>query len=152
MKKKIALIIGISLLLNYACKKEDTKDQAAIDKAVLLKYIADSSLTVDSTASGLYYQIIDSGVGLSPTLTSYITVHYKGYFTDGAIFDQTSGSSIKGFLNRFILGWQEGVQKIKKNGKIKLLIPSALAYGESGYNSIPANTVILFDIELLNIE
>lgn len=152
MKKKIAFIVGISLLLNYACKKDDKKDQAAIDKAILLKYIADSSLTVDSTSSGLYYQIIDSGVGIYPSLTSLVSINYKGYFIDGTIFDQTAGSPITGFLSGYITGWQEGVQKIRKNGIIKLLIPSALAYGESGYADIPANTVILFDIELVNIE
>ncbi|MCB0506814.1 MAG: FKBP-type peptidyl-prolyl cis-trans isomerase [Chitinophagales bacterium] len=150
MNKKI-LGFAIIVLLAFACKKEKT-DQAAIDKAILLQYIADSSLTVDSSTSGLYYSIADTGTGLSPNSSSYVTVHYKGYFTNGTIFDQSSGTPIKGFLTSFIAGWQEGLPKIKKGGKIKLLIPSALAYGENGNSAIPGNTVLIFDVELLNVE
>ena len=148
--KKLLLLLLIPVLV-YSCKKSEA-EQARIDKQILLKYIADSSLVVDSTSSGLYYAIADSGTGITPTTTSYITVYYKGYFISGVIFDQNpAGTPINGFLGGFIPGWIEGVPKIKKGGKIKLLIPSALAYGTSGYASIPPNSVLIFDIELVDV-
>ncbi|MBK9329351.1 MAG: FKBP-type peptidyl-prolyl cis-trans isomerase [Sphingobacteriales bacterium] len=148
--KKLLLLLLIPVLV-YSCKKSDA-EQARIDKQILLKYIADSSLVVDSTASGLYYAIADSGSGVSPSSGSYITVYYKGYYTDGTIFDQNpAGTPINGFLGGFIPGWIEGLPKIKKGGKIKLLVPSSLAYGNAGYASIPPNTVLIFDVELVDV-
>ncbi len=148
--KKFLLLLLVPVIV-YSCKKSEA-EQARIDKQILLKYIADSSLVVDSTTSGLYYAIADSGTGNIPTTTSYITIYYKGYYTSGTIFDQNpAGTPISGFLGGFIPGWIEGVPKIKKGGKIKLLIPSALAYGTAGYASIPPNTVLIFDIELIDV-
>lgn len=153
---KMRYLLWMALpILVFACKKSDDKtNQAAIDKAILLQYIAtDSTITYDSTSTGLYYSIADTGTGtITPHLNSYITVHYKGTYKDGVVFEQTSGSPIKGFLKQFIAGWQEGVPFIRKGGKIKLLIPSALAYGTTGSGSIPANTVLIFEIELVNVE
>ncbi|MFN8236970.1 MAG: FKBP-type peptidyl-prolyl cis-trans isomerase [Chitinophagales bacterium] len=148
--KKFLLLLLVPVLV-YSCKKSEV-EQARIDKQILLKHIADSSLVVDSTTSGLYYSIADSGTGVTPTTTSYLTIYYKGYYTNGTIFDQNpAGLPISGFLGGFIPGWIEGVPKIKKGGKIKLLIPSALAYGTAGFASIPPNTVLIFDIELIDV-
>lgn len=153
MRLNKLLFLPILILISLSsCKKESKVDQAAADKKILLDYIAKDSLVVDSTASGLYYSIIDSGSTVTPHLNSYLTIHYKGYYTSNAIFEQTSGEPVKGFLKQFIAGWQEGVPKIKKGGKIKLLIPSALAYGKNGAGSIPANTVLIFIVELINVE
>ena len=125
---------------------------AEADRQTIHKYITDSSLTVDSTTSGLYYMIADSGTGIHPNLLSVITVLYKGYFTNGNIFSQTVRSTAVSFpLNQLILGWQYGIPLIKKGGKIKLLIPSRLAYGCNS-SGIPANSVVIFDVELIDFQ
>jgi FKBP-type peptidyl-prolyl cis-trans isomerase FkpA len=148
-KKLFLLLIPVAI---FACKKTDV-DQAKVDREIIRKYISDSSLVADSTASGLFYVIADSGIGANPVSTSSVLVYYKGYFTDGTIFDQNPAGLPKTFLlNGVIAGWTEGVPKIRKGGKIKLLIPSALGYGSAGFGGVPGNTVLIFDIELVNFQ
>ncbi len=78
-------------------------------------------------------------------------VKYKGYLTDGTVFDQTTGSLSATFsLSGLIEGWQEGIPLLKKGGKGTFFLPSALGYGPSGAGSIPPNTVLIFEIELLD--
>ena len=151
------LILLICLLISgtvalISCKKTSTVDQAKIDKEIIQQYIRDNSLTADSLSSGLYYAITDSGVGTAPNVNSYVTVYYKGYYTNGVIFDQTVSTTASFLLNKVIQGWKEGIPLIKKGGKIKLLIPSALGYGVNGFASVPGNTVLIFDVELVNFQ
>lgn len=148
-KKLLVLLIPIAF---FACKKTEI-DQAAADKATIQNYIRDNSLTADSTSSGLYYVIADSGVGANPVATSNVLVFYKGYFTSGVIFDQNpSGLPLNFSLTSVIRGWTQGIPLIRKGGKIKLLIPSALGYGIAGNAGIPGNTVLIFDVELVNFQ
>lgn len=147
LKKLLVLLIPVAF---FACKKTEV-DQAKVDREIIHKYIKDSSLVVDSTADGLYYAISDSGVGAHPISTSVIYVYYKGYLVNGTIFEQNQA----GFpppipLSNTIKGWQEGVPLIGKGGKIKLIIPSALGYGNRANGSIPANSVLIYDIKLDN--
>ena len=86
-----------------------------------------------------------------PTPSNIITVKYKGYLLDGTVFDQnTTGVDFR--LGSLIRGWQIGFQKFKKGGKGKLLIPSALGYGSAAQGNIPKNSVLIFDVELVDIK
>ena len=124
-----------------------------VDDSIIHKYIADSSLVMDSTATGLFYAISDSGTGNYPLLNATITVKYKAYLTNGYIIDQTLRNVTATFgLERLILGWQYGIPLLKKGGKIKLIIPSRLAYGCATNYGIPPNSVVIFDIELINFQ
>jgi FKBP-type peptidyl-prolyl cis-trans isomerase FkpA len=143
------LLLLFILPFLFSCKKT-TVDQAAIDHAAILKYIADKGLVADSLSSGLYYVIADSGTGNSPNTSSYITVNYKGYYTNDVIFDQTTGTTASFILGKVIEGWKQGIPLIKKGGKIKLLVPSALGYGTAGLGSVPPNSVLIFDVELID--
>ncbi len=151
--RKLLLLFFIPIAL-YSCKKTefDAAKQAATDKAIILQYLRDSSLVADSSSTGLYYVISDTGTVNHPASTSFVTMYYKGYLTNGTIFDQTAGTTYKSFANRMIAGMTEGIQLIGKGGKIKLLIPSALGYGNADAGSIPANSVLIFDIELVNFQ
>ncbi|MDB5228591.1 MAG: FKBP-type peptidyl-prolyl cis-trans isomerase [Bacteroidota bacterium] len=151
--KKLLFLLFIPTLI-FSCKKSTTDvDHPKLDHETILKYIADSNLTgVDSTASGLYYIVRDSGVGPQPNTNSYVTFFYKGYLTNGTVFDQTTGTPVKYFLHSLIPGWIEGMQLIKKGGKITLLIPSALGYGGNASEKIPAYSVLIFDIELVDVQ
>ncbi|MEO6964070.1 MAG: FKBP-type peptidyl-prolyl cis-trans isomerase [Puia sp.] len=123
------------------------------DSSALLKYAADS-IPVTKDSSGLYFQILDSGVGVSPSPNSHLLVSYKGRLLDNNVFDSTvSSSNLGGMpLSQLIPGWQIGLPKIKKGGHIKLLIPSALAWGCQGSGkAIPSNAPVYFDIYLLDV-
>lgn len=153
MNKIKSLLVLLVPIAFFACKKTEV-DQAKIDREIIRQYIRDNGITnADSTTSGLFYAITDSGVGASPNINSNIWVYYKGYLTDGSIFDQNEAGTPKPFLlNQMIYGWIEGVPLIKKGGKIKLIIPSALGYGSTGRSSIPGNAVLIFDIQLDNFQ
>lgn len=137
----------------FSCK-DDTltpEEQLQEDIRIIEQYLTDNNLTAQSTASGLHYIITQEGSGGHPNLQSNVTVKYKGYLTDGRVFDQTTGNeTIKFLLSDLISGWQEGIPLLKKGGKGTFLLPSALGYGPGGSGSIPPNTVLIFEIELVN--
>jgi len=154
--KQILTFSFIIALLALGCSKDDgvnPSTQRSIDSQVIQQYLADNNLTADSTASGLHYIITDPGSGNAhPELSSTVQVKYKGYLTNGTVFDQTQpGQSISFPLNGVIEGWKEGIRLFTKGGKGVLLVPSYLGYGPGGSGSaIPPNTVLVFDIELID--
>ncbi|MEE3506216.1 MULTISPECIES: FKBP-type peptidyl-prolyl cis-trans isomerase [unclassified Pseudomonas] len=110
---------------------------------------------VITTASGLQYEIIKKADGPQPKPTDVVTVHYEGKLTDGKVFDSSveRGSPIDLPVSGVIPGWVEGLQLMHVGEKIKLYIPSDLAYGaQSPSPTIPANSVLVFDLELLAIK
>lgn len=134
-----------------SCAKKKAEEQAIEDDAIILQYIADNNLNAVATGTGLYYVIDDLGSGASCTSTDEVTVAYTGYFTDGSIFDESDASGISFPLQNVIRGWTEGIPYFKEGGIGKLLIPSALAYGRDGRTGIPPNSVLIFDIELIEV-
>ncbi|MDU8420554.1 FKBP-type peptidyl-prolyl cis-trans isomerase, partial [Pseudomonas syringae] len=89
---------------------------------------------VKKTESGLLYQVEKPGAGAAPKDSDTVVVNYKGTLTDGTEFDNsyTRGEPLSFRLDGVIPGWTEGLKHIKKGGKIKLVIPPALAYGKTG--------------------
>jgi FKBP-type peptidyl-prolyl cis-trans isomerase FkpA len=139
-------LAAILLLLFAGCKKNN---QSQIDNQIIQQYISANHLNAIAEPNGLYLVNIVTGTGGSPNLTSTVKVIYKGYYTNGAVFDQNT-SPVSFPLVDVIAGWQEGLPLMKAGGKATLLIPSALGYGSSGYGSVPPNTVLLFDITLVS--
>lgn len=109
---------------------------------------------VKKTESGLLYQVEKPGAGAAPKDSDTVVVNYKGTLTDGTEFDNsyTRGEPLSFRLDGVIPGWTEGLKHIKKGGKIKLVIPPALAYGKTGVPGIPANSTLVFDVELLDVK
>ncbi|MGQ7815262.1 FKBP-type peptidyl-prolyl cis-trans isomerase [Metapseudomonas furukawaii] len=110
---------------------------------------------VVTTASGLQYEIVKKAEGAQPKATDVVTVHYEGKLTDGTVFDSSiqRGSPIDLPVNGVIPGWVEGLQLMHVGEKVKLFIPAELAYGEQSPSpAIPANSVLVFDLELLGIK
>lgn len=123
-------------------------DYVQQNKEEILKYVSDNNLNATASESGLYYVIEEEGTGTRPTETSEVTVVYKGYYTDNTVFDESNPNGATFNLSQVISGWIEGIQYFKEGGKGKLLIPSSLAYGRYGNQSIPGGAVIIFDIDL----
>ncbi len=109
---------------------------------------------VKKTESGLLYQVEKEGTGEAPQDSDTVVVNYKGTLTDGTVFDNSydRGEPLSFRLDGVIPGWTEGLKHIKKGGKIKLVIPPALAYGKTGVPGIPANSTLVFDVELLDVK
>lgn len=105
---------------------------------------------VKTTVSGLQYEIIESGKGKTPKPTDHVTVNYRGTLINGNEFDSSykRGEPTSFNLGGVIKGWTEGLQLIKEGGKIQLVIPPELAYGDRGPM---AHRTLIFDIELISV-
>lgn len=109
---------------------------------------------VKTTQSGILYKIEKQGEGLAPKPEDAVKVHYTGKLIDGTVFESSkerSDQPIAFRLNQLIPGWVEGIQLIKKGGKIQLVLPPELAYGDQGQGEVPANSTLIFDIELFDV-
>ncbi len=116
-------------------------------------FIAENNLDAQRTENDLFYVVLEEGNGEFPDITDEVTVDYHGYFTNGIVFDSSvdRGEPVTFPLTNVIRGWQQGIPLFSKGGSGILLIPSHLAYGEQGVpGSIPSNSVIVFDVNLLD--
>ena len=105
--------------------------------------------------SGLLYKEITPGTGRTPTINSPCDCHYAGTLIDGTEFDSSykRGQPLTFAPNQVIKGWTEGLQLMKPGAVYRFVIPSDLAYGDSGAGSvIPAGATLTFEVELISIE
>ncbi len=109
---------------------------------------------VKTLGSGMQYKVVQTGEGPIPTASDKVRVHYKGTFIDGKEFDSSYKRNQPATFNvtGVIKGWTEALQLMKVGSKWQLFIPSDLAYGKGGNRSIPPNSTLLFEVELLGIE
>ncbi|PQJ82247.1 peptidylprolyl isomerase [Polaribacter glomeratus] len=111
----------------------------------------------EETKSGLRYQILQKGTGKQATKGANVSVHYKGQLLDGTVFDSSykrkEPIDFAIGVGQVIAGWDEGIQLLKVGDKARFVIPSHLAYGESGAGGvIPPNATLIFDVELMNVK
>lgn len=109
---------------------------------------------VKKTQSGLLYKIEKAGSGEAPKATDTVKVHYKGTLPDGTVFDSSydRGEPIEFQLNQLIPAWVEAIPMLKKGGKMEIVAPPQLAYGDRQAGKIPANSTLKFEIELLDFK
>ncbi len=146
------IIPGAEKMLNERVAAK-TKRLAAKNEEFLAKVDADKEIIKSST--GLRYKILAAGTDPKPTATSTVKCRYTGKLADGKIFDSTTTRNNEPTefpLNGVIAAWTEGVQKIGKGGKILLFAPANLAYGEQGQGPIPPNSVLEFEVELVDFK
>lgn len=125
------------------------------EEPLIKNYVAANNINAEKDSSGIYFQIIDTGTGVKPALNSKVYVTYTGRFLNGTQFDQSTNAANTGWiLNNLIGGWKVGLPLIKKGGRIKLIVPSSLAYGCTGAGGgvIPPNAVLYFDISLVDVQ
>jgi len=146
--------------------KEDAekakKDLAGNEEKVIDDYIKNNNIqNVQKTASGLRYVITTEGNGPKPTKGQSATVNYTGKLIDGKIFDSNVDPkfghvepfSVPVGAGQVIAGWDEGLMLLNKGAKATFIIPSALGYGERAMGQdIPANSILVFDIELTEVK
>ena len=109
---------------------------------------------VKVTESGLQYEVIKEGEGAKPTAEDTVTVHYTGKLVDGTVFDSSKdrGQPATFPLSNVIKGWTEGVALMSEGAEYRLYVPADLAYGDQDIGTIPAGSVLTFDVELISIE
>jgi len=132
------------------------ENQSETNLAAGVSFLAENAAkaSVSVTDSGLQIEMLTEGTGKKPSATDVVVVHYEGRLLDGTVFDSSiaRGEPAEFALNQVIPGWTEGLQLIKAGGKARLTIPSELAYGPGGVRSIPPNSVLVFEVELIEVK
>jgi FKBP-type peptidyl-prolyl cis-trans isomerase FkpA len=152
MKSISFLTMLFLLVVSMACNsKEDcsapTKKAPDSEVQALEAYLTSVGVTASKDPHGFYYTINVPGGASKPTICSTISVKYTGRLMNGSIFDSSTGATFA--LSNLITGWQQGIPYIGKGGKITLYLPPSLGYGSQASGSIPANSILIFDIELI---
>lgn len=151
--KKLSYVFVILpiMVLFFSCEKEKV-NQNEVDEQIILEYLDTHNLQAVKHASGLYYTIIQQGYGAFPNAYSTIQVQYKGYLTDGTVFDQTTGGKTATInLGNVVSGWRIGFPLLREGGKARFFIPSTLGYGKEKVGEIPKNSVLIFDVVLVEV-
>ena len=159
----VGAIIAVLLTLSVvACGCNDSQTNELATEALLQEETLSTAEAsppptgdIITTASGLQYIEIDPGSGAKPQVGDVVAVHYTGTLEDGTVFDSSldRGQPFEFTLGlgRVIPGWDEGIAKMKVGGKAKLIIPPELAYGDTARGNIPANSTLVFEVELLSV-
>jgi peptidylprolyl isomerase len=153
------LYVVIGFLLFYALKRAfsgTTGSSVAGNIEAGAEFLAENKTKegVVETESGLQYLQLEAGAGSEhPTAKSKVLAHYHGTLIDGTVFDSSvdRGQPLDFGLNQVIRGWTEGLQLMVVGEKVRLFIPSNLAYGNRAAGAIPGGSVLIFDVELIAI-
>jgi FKBP-type peptidyl-prolyl cis-trans isomerase FkpA len=161
MIRKTLMLLSIPFLLT-SCLKDSEPEQCkpspptatapdaevtALQAYINIKGLAGS---VTKHPAGFFYKIEEAGSGITPNTCSIVRVTYEGKLTDDTKFDENrEGTSF--ILNQLITGWQYGIPLVKKGGKIKLYLPPTLGYGNRAQGEIPANSILIFEVQVLDV-
>ncbi len=155
--KYVVLVIVIALIV-FFFKRSANNEKVAVENIAIGKDFLTKNKVAEGvieTASGLQYQVLQHGEGTEhPTASSKVKVHYHGSLLDGTIFDSSvdRGEPISFGLNQVISGWTEGVQLMVAGDKFKFFIPSQLGYGNRAAGKIAPGSLLIFEVELLEIQ
>lgn len=141
-------------LMEQEGKIRAEKSKATIEAGNKFRANYEKKAGVKKTSSGLLYKIEKAGEGASPKPTDTVKVHYKGTLTDGTVFDSSyeRKEPIEFQLNQLIPAWIEAIPMMKKGGKMEIVVPPKLGYGDRDAGKIPANSTLIFEIELLDFK
>lgn len=158
------------MMAEQAKSAERAKTLLVEEAKTIETYVKEKGLNAQKTENGLYYVIEQEGTGEATTPGTTMYVNYAGYLIDGTLFDTslpdvakannifTEGRPYEPLpvnvgMGQVIPGWDEGLMLLKKGSKAKFIIPSPLAYGESGAGAlIPANSILVFDVEVTDVQ
>ena len=154
-KLLIPLLVMSSFISLPGCKKDNSCREKSPDSEVsqMMTFANANGMNAQAGPGGIYYEIIEMGSGLKASANSKIAITYTGKLLNGQTFDENLTPNTEPWLlSSLIKGWILGIPLINEGGHIKLLIPSSLAYGCAPYYTIPANSVLYFDIHLVTVK
>jgi len=162
MRRLPAVLLGLLTmgLLTTACNKDNntaTPDYSAADDATITKYLASNAITTaQKQTSGLYYVPLVTTTAAKPVAGNTVSLLYTGRLLDGTLFDASSQHnnapvSFSLGAGQVIPGFDEGASLMHLGDSAIFIIPSGLAYGSSSSSTVPANSVIRFNVKLTDI-
>lgn len=153
MRRYLMLLVLTAAIIGSCSKKEKPCVSKSVEEELpaMKKYAEDNSINYQQHESDILYEIIEPGTGAQPTSSSTVKAKYEGRFLNGQKFDEsTDGVSFN--LSQVIPGWTTIVPLLKEGGKMKVIIPSSLAYDCHPYYPAFHNKPLYFSIELLEVE
>ncbi|NDC41960.1 MAG: peptidylprolyl isomerase, partial [Chitinophagia bacterium] len=161
--KKITINLSLVSVKSKADYENEQKAKASkqieVDDKLLQDYFAANHLQPTKTASGLYYTIKSPGSGEAIQKGQTVKMTYTGKTLDGKVFDSNVEGANKGRdfsfpvgFGQVIPGWDEGVMLLKKGAKATFYIPSGLGYGSRAMPGLPANSNLIFDVEVVDVK
>ncbi len=150
-----AILFAIAIIFFYRNWKQSQAAALHINEEKAFLEENGNKEGIITTDSGLQYEVLEPGTGdTHPQPSSKVKVHYHGTLIDGTVFDSSvkRGQPIEFGVKQVIKGWQEGLQLMVKGEKVRLYVPHHLGYGKRGIGKIPAGSLLIFDVELLDIQ
>ncbi|MEZ5963424.1 MAG: FKBP-type peptidyl-prolyl cis-trans isomerase [Planctomycetota bacterium] len=146
----------VTLALAWGTFRLSTKLTAAIDERVhpgTPEFAMSPKDKVVTTASGLQYEVLKAGTGSAPEVADEVIVSYAGWLTDGTLFDSSyhRGQPTRFPVHGVVKGFAEGLRLMQPGATYRLTIPPNLAYGDRAVGDIPANSTLVFFVELIGI-
>jgi FKBP-type peptidyl-prolyl cis-trans isomerase FkpA len=160
LKSRILAVLALAACFIVSCENDpayDKETQAAIDDGIIRDSIKARGEVLTLGPKGLYYSISKAGEGTHVLdSTDQLSIHYVArLYTTGVLYDSTAGNqdttATKFVLANVIEGWKLGIPLIKPKGRIRLIVPSTLAYQNRIVGTLPANTILDFDIQFIKI-
>lgn len=154
MKRTISIVSLFSIMLSgTGCIKDNSCQNKTVqsEQAAITTYASANGITGIAHSSGIYYQVTNPGSGPTPSVSSQVSVRYTGKLLNGNVFDSQTGTPVTFGLGGTIPGFQIGLQLIQKGGTIKMIIPSSLAYGCTGSGAITGNSILFFEVQLVDV-
>jgi len=153
LEKKKTLLTDDQANLLFMCH---SNPQICVNVKEGEKFLAQNKKNpnIKTTPSGLQYEVVKAGTGVKPIATDTVVVNYKGTLTNGNEFDNSykRGEPASFALNGVIRGWTEGLQLMPVGSKYKFYVPYQLAYGLNDMQAIPGGSVLVFEVELLDVK
>lgn len=156
---QLPLSLGFALALNGCASKESVSISPTVNQTSTPAMAGASAPTqapsgIQTTYSGLKYEVLRPGTGARPSSFNRVKVHYHGYLPDGTVFDSSvqRGEPATFGLNQVIAGWREGIPLMQEGAKFRFTVPPQLAYGARGMPpKIGPNQTLMFDVDLLQV-
>jgi FKBP-type peptidyl-prolyl cis-trans isomerase FkpA len=151
---RVMKLFGAALLILSVVSCDPSKKMQKQEDEEIQAYLTqNSNLNFVRQPSGLYYLEVVAGTGISPVRTDSVYINYTGKFLDGTVFDtnSTTGKLFGTIVGTLIVGFDEGLTRMKVGGKSTFLIPSSLGYGSIGNGMISGYTPLLFDVQLVKV-
>ena len=144
------LLCLLLILILGACSTYSDEDLKGFDKTIR-EWIRQQNIQYKSTDSGLYYYFENKGQGQKIKYTDSVTVQFKGTLLDSTIFE-IEKVPVTFAVNEVIIAWKEVLLMSERNAKIKIIVPPQLGYGNHKLDEIPQNSILLYEIEIIDIK
>lgn len=153
MNLKTLLLSIVSVLLLSSCSTYSDNDLQTFDEEIQT-YISDEGLQMEKFETGMYYKVKEEGFGDEYIkLTDRVTFHYTGSFLNGEEFQKIPKNDPVTFhVRELIVGWQDALSLLKEGGEITIILPPHLGYGSKKTGLIPANSILKYELKVLEVE